>query len=61
MILVRRRTGHKLVAELKVPPNKCTPEQAEWLADFEATGVPAFTWTPADWPEIERILRHGPE
>ena len=61
LFLVRRKTGHKLVAELKVPPNKCSPEQEEWLADFEAVGIPAYTWTPADFDEIERVLEHGPE
>lgn len=59
LLLVRPSTQSKLVAELKVLPNKCTPEQKEWLADCEAVGIPAYTWTPADWTEIERVLEHG--
>jgi hypothetical protein len=60
LFLVRRRTKGKLVAELKVPPNECTPEQREWLADCEAVGIPAYTWTPADWEEIKSVLEDGP-
>ena len=30
-----------------MPPNRCTPEQ--WRADFEACGVPTFTWVLIDW------------
>lgn len=60
LLLVRRSTKSKLVAELKVPPNECTTEQREWLADCEAVGIPALLWTPADWDEIEDVLEHGP-
>ena len=58
-LLVRAATGHLIVAELKVPPNVCTPEQEAWLADFRAAGIPAFEWTPDDWDEIKRVLRDG--
>jgi hypothetical protein len=61
VLLVRPRTKSVLVAELKIPPNTVTPEQGQWLADCEACGIAAFTWTPADWDEIERVLEHGPE
>ena len=60
LLLVRRKTKSKLVAELKVPPNECTAEQKEWLADCEMVGIPAFTWTPTDWEEIKSVLKHGP-
>jgi hypothetical protein len=61
LLLVRARTKQMLVAELKVPPNRTTPEQDRWLAEFEVTGVAAYTWTPADWNEIARVLEQGPE
>lgn len=60
LFLVRPRTKSKLVAELKVPPNKCTPAQQAWLADCEAVGIPAYTCTPADWGEIRDVLENGP-
>lgn len=61
LFMVRRSTHHRLAAELKVPPNKLTDEQREWLSDMETCGIPAYEWTPADWQEIERVLEHGPE
>ena len=61
LFLVRATTGQKLAAELKVPPNKVTPEQTQWLSDMEACGIPAFVWCPKDWDEIETVLEHGPK
>ena len=55
LFLVRPQTRSVLVAELKVPPNTVSAEQAAWLADFEACGVPAFTWAPADWAASLRV------
>lgn len=46
-----------IFAELKVPPNKLSPEQKElleFLGEFEI--AQAVVWTPADWPEIQRML-----
>ena len=45
-----------IVAELKVGRNKLTPEQAVWIAAFEAAGVPAYCWRPCDWADIEAVL-----
>ena len=59
LFLIRAATKSKLVAELKIPPNVCTPEQTAWLEDCEAVGIQSFVWTPADWSTIESILRHG--
>jgi hypothetical protein len=44
-------------AELKIPPDKATPEQAELLAYLAL--MPATypkLWTPADWGDIEATL-----
>lgn len=60
LFLLRQRTRERLCAEIKVPPNTVTDEQREWLIAMELCGVPAFTWTPLDWGEIEAVLIHGP-
>lgn len=60
LFCVRRKTGHRFAAELKIPPNKVTPDQNEWLDALEMSGIPAFVWTPADWTEIESVLKDGP-
>lgn len=44
------------VVELKVPPNTTSPEQDAWLDTFRACGIPAFIWTPDDWPTILKVL-----
>ena len=50
------RGGRLLVAELKVPPNKTTPEQDEWLVAFRRAGIEAFVWTPDCWNRIQALL-----
>lgn len=45
-----------IARELKVPPNKLTKEQEEWIDVLNACGIWAKVWTPADWPEIEATL-----
>ena len=60
--LIAIRRGVLIVAELKVPPNKTTPEQDLWLEDFRelaamTDSVKVFLWTPENWGEIERELR----
>lgn len=52
LVLVRHAV---IVAELKVGTD-VRPDQRDWLRAFEAAGVPAYTWRPADWPEIEAVL-----
>ncbi len=54
--LVLLKGERVLVAELKVGRGKLTPEQAVWIAAFEAAGVPAYCWRPADWKDIESVL-----
>lgn len=58
LLLVNKRHNPPLiVAELKVGRNKATAEQQKWLAEFELAGIPAYTWNPGDWPEIEKALQ----
>lgn len=55
--LVMLRSGAFIVAELKMPKGKTTPEQDEWLKAFKSTGCGRVEiWTPDDWEEIERLL-----
>lgn len=54
--LLALRAQQLIVAELKSARGKVTPEQAVWLAAFDAAGVPSFVWTPGDWDEIEQVL-----
>ena len=48
-----------IVAELKAPGGRVSPDQERWLRNFEAMGVPAYVWRPSHWlsGEIERALR----
>lgn len=55
LVLVRGPT--LIVAELKVGRNKPTREQTAWLQAFELAGIPAYTWWPRHWSEIESVLR----
>ncbi len=49
--------GERAIApELKVLPNKPTPDQLEWLAALNAAGIYAPVWYPSDWPEIVKEL-----
>lgn len=61
LMCIRQRTRQRFAAECKIPPNKPTPEQDEWLDAMEICGIPAYVWTPGDWIEIERVLKDGPE
>jgi hypothetical protein len=61
-LTLTHESGLLVVAELKVPPNKIEPAQEEWRDHLEAVAVNTsgvlryFLWTPADWPEIARVL-----
>lgn len=45
-----------VAAELKRKGQKPRADQVRWLQAFRCAGVPAFLWTPDQWPEIERTL-----
>ena len=52
------RGQEAIAAELKIYPNRMTPEQGEWLRAMNLIpGIQAFCWFPTDWPEIEEILK----
>jgi hypothetical protein len=56
LVLVHRRRGLLVVAELKIGKNRPTPKQRDWLQCFTAAGISAYVWKPQDWPEIQRVL-----
>lgn len=53
--------GRGIIAvELKVWPDKPTPEQLEVLADLAAAGARTFVWYPADLDEATQVLARRP-
>jgi hypothetical protein len=51
-----------VIAELKVPPDKCKPEQESWLELLaEVPGHEVYIWAPDDFDKITEILRFGKE
>lgn len=61
LLLVHPKRRLCIVAELKMPGGKFSPEQVQWLQDFAYVGVLAYRWGPADMDEIEAVLRGDPE
>ena len=57
LFLAHPTRGLAIAWELKVPPNKTTPEQEEWIDVLRAVGIDAKTVTPDDWEYIERVLK----
>lgn len=55
LCLVRDRV---VFAELKNERGKVRPEQAEWLAALEASGVEAYVWRPDDLDNVMAVLLH---
>lgn len=60
------RVPRLIVAELKVPPNvKLSDWQDVWTLGWQTLALLAgphlsievYCWMPADWPEIEEVLR----
>ena len=49
LVMVHKRTGRVVWAELKTPKGKVSTEQATWLAALRAGGADAYLWRPADW------------
>lgn len=56
LVLVRERDHRLLFVELKRDGAKLSPEQVIVLGILSEVGDTAC-WTPADWPEIEQVLR----
>jgi hypothetical protein len=52
--LVLARAGRVILLELKSARGRVSPEQGEWL---KALGGSAYVIRPADWNELQVILR----
>ena len=46
-----------IVVELKTERGRLTVDQRRWGTALTDCGVEYATWTPADWPDIEALLR----
>jgi len=57
LVLVGR--GQVVFAEVKTATGKVSPEQHAWIAAITANGGLAYIWRPADWLDVERVLRAG--
>lgn len=56
LLLLRPDAGY-VAAELKIPPDKATPEQAELLQFLKLMpNTQAKLWTPGDWDDIQATL-----
>jgi hypothetical protein len=60
LFLVHPVRGIALARELKVPPNRLTSEQRQWLHNLSAAGIDAQVWTPGDWDKIQATLAPKP-
>lgn len=62
LVMVHKRSGRIIFAELKSERGRATREQLDWLADLErhaCDGVTVALWRPSDWPTIEATLARG--
>jgi len=57
LVLVGR--GQIVFAEVKTATGRVSPEQQAWIDAINANGGRAYIWRPADWLEVERVLRAG--
>lgn len=55
LVLVRR--PRVIFAELKSRRGKLTDDQRAWLLALGGCSVERYIWRPADWRDVERILR----
>jgi hypothetical protein len=55
--IVAVRRDRLVYAELKSETGRAQPEQLEWLAALRVAGAECYLWRPADWDEIEDVLR----
>ena len=52
------RKDRLIFAELKSPRGKVRPAQVEWLKMLhDVPHIEVYLWRPADWDDIEKILR----
>lgn len=58
LVRVRDGVGRLVLAELKSEHGTPTDAQQLWLSDLsKVPGVECYLWKPANWPEIQKVLR----
>lgn len=57
--LVLAGRGRVIFAELKSDRGQLTDEQKIWLDDLSHTPAETYCWWPADFDEIQEVLRGG--
>lgn len=55
-----RQPGRHIAAELKVPPDDLSAEQAEVLEELGRAGFETFVWRPDDLERIQSVFTRGP-
>jgi hypothetical protein len=55
--LVALRDEREIVVEAKMPGNKPTDTQEEWLDAFRNAGAEVYIWFPKDWEEAVKVLQ----
>lgn len=52
------RKGRLVFAELKGENGRVTRDQEVWLQELrDVQGAEVYLWRPAQWPEVQRVLR----
>jgi len=57
LVLVHPQRGRTLFVELKSRTGRLRAEQTVWLAALRIAGQDVRVWRPADWPQIEALLK----
>jgi hypothetical protein len=55
--LVLVKPGRMIFAELKSQRGRLSDDQHAWLDQLRAAGVEAYVWRPAQFDDIDQILR----
>jgi hypothetical protein len=55
--VVAVRGDRVVFIELKSETGRLTDDQADWLLALGQAGAEVHCWRPADWPEVEEMLR----
>lgn len=53
--MVFAKAERLIFAEIKIPPDKLRPEQAEWM-DVLQSSAECYVWTPDQWDSIVEVL-----
>ena len=62
MDLTAVRPPRLILAEVKSPWDRLTPDQREWLAQLaQVPGIEVYLWYPKDWQTIVQVLQRKGE